>query len=180
MLKSKFFWEAVVSIVVSVLFLVVAIIGCVNEQYVIATLAYELSWVICLKFNIDLMIDRKNLSLKEPKTIEDYHVLAMNLSENAIIARQQGNKEEELRYNEESLKYEKYAAYKVGKYLEPSRSILFRGASRIAVSLYRFDEAIKLAKDGLDNEGIPKEIKEELNEVIKLAEEAKSFGVNEK
>lgn len=97
--------------------------------------------------------------------LEEFHRMAMDNSELALIALHSGDMERFFQLSASAFIYEKKAA--LGFYdqqIEPSRSVLFRSAAYIALDNADFVEAQKLYEYALEGE-VPTEIREELEEL---------------
>lgn len=97
--------------------------------------------------------------------LEQYHRIAMDNSELALIALREGDFERFRQLSADAFHNEKKAA--LGLYdqeIEPSRSVLFRSAAYIALDNANFTEAQKLYEYALEGE-VPEEIKTELEEL---------------
>lgn len=106
------------------------------------------------------------------------HRTAMDLTQRAIVLRENGHLEEAARLTSEALAYEIAAAEAVGRTLEnePTRSILYRSAASIAAQAGNFDQAIYLAEEGLAGWPPPR-VTAELNDI--LTEATKKGTIND-
>src|ERR1700761_5547963 len=97
--------------------------------------------------------------------LEQFHRMAMDNSELALIALHSGDMERFFELSASAYIYEKKAALGFyDKQIEPSRSVLFRSAGYIALDNADFVEAQKLYEYALEGE-VPTEIGEELEEL---------------
>ena len=100
---------------------------------------------------------------KEQHKINIWHEEAMDLAEMALFAKRRGELYNYWKYIQRALNYEKAAAKLLSEnYVEPSRSVLYKGAVHFALNLDHFEEARQLIYAVL--EGNPaSEIKDEAN-----------------
>ncbi len=101
-------------------------------------------------------------------TIDELHSKAMDIADDAFIARRKGKLEQAKQLSKEALEYEKQAALLlINEFeIEPTRSVLFRSAGWLAFNAEEYkvaEEMIAYALKGLP----PFEIKEELDELSK-------------
>lgn len=110
------------------------------------------------------------------KEVEKLHDSAMNYAENALLARREGKLTWAHAMFQAALKLEVKAAKKLkDRNLEPTRSVLYRSAATLATDVDDFTLAQELAEEGLRGSGIPPEIAEELNEVLRKAKAGQRF-----
>lgn len=97
--------------------------------------------------------------------LEQFHRMAMDNSELALIALHNGDAERFHQLSATAFLYEKKAALGLfNQHIEPSRSVLFRSAAYIALDNVDFIEAQKLYEYAIEGE-VPTEIREELEEL---------------
>jgi hypothetical protein len=96
-------------------------------------------------------------------SIKQIHDQAMDLAEEAFVARRKGEEEEATKFFSEALELEKQAAsyFLPEKESEPTRSILYRSAATLAYHAKDYEQAEQLVAQGLIGYP-PDEIKQEL------------------
>lgn len=99
--------------------------------------------------------------------INNLHEKAMELSDNAFIARRRGDKQLSLELSRRAFELECEAAYalKDDKSAEPTRSILFRSAASLAIDCSEYRTAENLVAMALEADP-PEEIAEELRALL--------------
>lgn len=105
--------------------------------------------------------------MRKVRTATDWHNDAMIACDYAAIAAKKEEPEEVDKWNRRALRLELVAAYMVKdeENSEPTRSILFKSAGWIAMSLHEYKLARKLAEEGMDGSP-PEEVKEELQDIL--------------
>ncbi len=111
---------------------------------------------------------RKELTKQESlKRANELHKLAMDFAEKAHIAHCKGNIDNSIQFSLEAFQAEQKAAMLISRYkdLEPTRSVLFRSASSLALDCGKIRDSEKLISLAL--EGNPsQEIEKELRDII--------------
>ncbi|MCR4316368.1 MAG: hypothetical protein NUW37_08475 [Planctomycetes bacterium] len=104
---------------------------------------------------------------------DDLHHKAMELADEADLAKRLGNIEESKTLYQEALEYELVAAGKFRDRLdvEPTRSVLYRSAATLAFECCNFSLSIRLASKGLAGNP-PAEIRDELEDILESATDA--------
>lgn len=103
-------------------------------------------------------------------TIMDHHHLAMEYCDNADFLKRIGEEEASFRLLRKAFEHERAAAelFKL-KYIEPTRSVLYRSAGSIALQVGEKSNAKELLLEGLSHNP-PPEIAAEINELLKECE----------
>lgn len=99
--------------------------------------------------------------------IEELHFQAMDIADDAFIARRKGLFEKAKQLSKEALYYEKEAALLLinETSIEPTRSVLFRSAGWLAFNAEEYEVARLMVNHALQGQP-PFEIKEELHELM--------------
>lgn len=101
--------------------------------------------------------------LTEPNTVtKDMHHAAMDLCEMALSMSRGGHIADSIKVYEAALVLEAWVA--ASTLYQPARAILHRSAAEIALSAENTTRAIELVTDGLKGEGVPLDIREELED----------------
>lgn len=118
--------------------------------------------------------------------IEALHSQAMDIADDAFIARRKGLFEHAKSLSKKALEYEKQAALLLANdfSIEPTRSVLFRSAGWLAFNAEEYGEAKTMVDYALQGQP-PFEIKEELHELMREIENKdfvapKNFEIEER
>lgn len=101
------------------------------------------------------------------RTMDELHEHAMDLSDQAFIAKQQGKLQAAKQLYKQAFQFEEAAANLVedNYSAEPTRSVLYRSAAAMAIDANELLEARRLIDIALSGRP-PKEVEQELNELL--------------
>ncbi len=110
--------------------------------------------------------------MSKTTTPRQLHNQAMQLAEKAYLARLRGKRAQAEIYASEALRLEALAARALPPTpeSEPTRSILFRSAAWLALQANRYDQALRLAQEGLSSSHLPPDLAQQLHEVQEQAQ----------
>ncbi len=100
-------------------------------------------------------------------SVQEKHHQAMALTDEAFLARRQGNIEGASQFFQQAFQQEREAAEQADRegLPEPTRSVLYRSAATLALDCHLFRDAERLAARGLSGDP-PEDVADELRAVL--------------